>query len=518
MNAGESLIDKIRSLRGWQRLGAAAAFGALGATAYPPFYFFPLLLFSYAALVILLDGCAKETRDLRSAALIGWSYGFGFFLFGLHWIGYPFLVNAEAHAWLMPFAIVLLPAGLALFFALAGALCGWFWRSGPQRIFLFAASFALVEWLRGHILTGFPWNLPGYGWGASTALLQSASFFGVYGLSLVTLLLGGSLVFVLSSKRHRWFPLGMMGFFLLLWVNGAVRLSYADDSTVPDVQLRIVQPATLQSEKYVPEFRTRNWERLTGLTARPAQIAPTHIIWPEAAPPFPLVQQEGALLEIAELLGNARVLLTGAVRIVQEQDGTNFYNSFYILGEGARILATYDKFHLVPFGEYLPFERTLNSWGITQIGGGVSGFSDGPGPQTYSVPGAPMVGPLICYEVIFPGAVTSRTRPGWLVNLTDDSWFGPNAGPSQHLLIARVRAIEEGLPIVRAANAGVSAIIDGNGRVRSRLELGARDVLDGPLPTALPATPYSRFGETIFLLLILLCLGASFLPLGKKQT
>ena len=231
-----------------------------------------------------------------------------------------------------------------------------------------------------------------------------------------------------------------------------------------------------------------------------------------------MAQQENALREITAILGDERVLLTGAVRVVEEDEGTNFYNSFYILGEGGRILAAYDKFHLVPFGEYLPFERTLNSWGITQIGGGVSGFSEGPGPQTFGVPGAPLVGPLICYEVIFSGAVTSDTRPGWLVNITDDSWFGPNAGPSQHLLMARVRAIEEGLPIARAANAGISVIADGYGRVRSRLELGARGVLDGPLPVALPATPFSRFGETIFFTLILLCLSAAFLPLQGKWT
>ncbi|MEE8438636.1 MAG: apolipoprotein N-acyltransferase, partial [Micropepsaceae bacterium] len=431
---------------------------------------------------------------------------------------YPFLVNPEAHAWLMPLAIVLLPAGLALFFALAGALCARFWRPGPQRIFLFAASFALVEWLRGHVLTGFPWNIPGYGWGASTALLQSTSVFGVYGLSFLTLLLGASLLLLFSSKRHRWLPFGMIGFFILVWLNGTARLIYATDETVPGVQLRIVQPATLQSEKYLPEFRTRNWERLTALTQAPADITPTHIIWPEAAPPFPLAEQKFALREIASILGSERVLLTGAVRRSDENGLTNLYNSFYMLGEGAQILATYDKFHLVPFGEYLPFERTLNSWGITQIGGGVSGFSEGPGPQTFGVPGAPPMSPLICYEILFPGAVISETRPGWLVNITDDSWFGPNAGPSQHLLIARVRAIEEGLPVARAANAGISVIADAYGRVRSRLELGARGVIDGPLPVALRPTPYARFGDAIFFILVLICLGAAFTPWQGKRT
>jgi apolipoprotein N-acyltransferase len=508
----EKFVDKLRMLNGWRQLLAAGALGGLGALAFPPFYIFPLLLISYAALVILFDVSAEHARPLHRAALIGWSYGFGFFLVGLHWIGYPFLVNAEAHAWLMPFAIFMLPAGLALFFALAGAVCARFWRPGPQSIFLFATSFALAEWLRGHIFTGFPWNIPGYGWGASTALLQSASVFGIYGISFLTLLLGGSLALLLSSKRDRWLPLGMIGFFVLIWINGTVRLAYANDDNVPNVQLRIVQPATLQSEKYRPEFRTRNWERLTELSTAPAQIAPTHIIWPEAAPPFPLAQEEGALEEIAAMLGDDTVLLTGAVRISTEENLTSFYNSFYVLGHDAQFLATYDKFHLVPFGEYLPFERTLNGWGITQIAGGVSGFSEGPGPQTFEVPGAPPFSPLICYEVVFPGAITSDTRPGWLVNITDDSWFGPNAGPAQHLLITRLRAIEEGLPIARAANAGISVIIDSYGRIISRLELGARGVLDGPLPVALPATPYVRFGDAIFFLLLVISLGAAFLP------
>jgi len=371
--------------------------------------------------------------------------------------------------------------------------------------------------LRGHIFTGFPWNLPGYGWGASTSLLQSVSVFGVYGLTLLTLLLGASLLLI-SSERNRWLPFGMIGFFVLIWLNGTVRLIYASDETVPDVQLRIVQPATLQSEKYRSEFTTRNWERLTTLTQAPAEITPTHIIWPEAAPPFRLAEQEFALRDIASILGAERVLLTGAVRISEQDNLTDFYNSFYILGEGANILAIHDKFHLVPFGEYLPFERVLNSWGITQIGGGTSGFSEGPGPQTFSVPGAPLMSPLICYEIVFPGAVTSSTRPGWLVNITDDSWFGPNAGPLQHLLIARVRAIEEGLPIARAANAGISVIVDGYGRVRSQLELGTRGIVDGPLPVALPATPYSRFGGLIFILLVLTSFTGAFLTLNKKRT
>jgi len=514
----QETVDRLCAIRGMPRFFLAMAIGAFSALAFPPVYFFPALLFGYASLLVLLDGAGKGSRAVRAAALIGWAYGFGIFFVGLHWIGYPFFVNAEAHAWLMPFAIVMMPSGLALFFAVAAGLYARYAPSGPRRVFLFAVCFAGVEWLRGHIFTGFPWNIPGYGWGASDAILQSASLFGVYGLSFFTLLLGASLVLLAPRERAFWLPAAATGLFLLLWIGGTLRLVYADDATVPGVQLRIVQPSTPQSEKYVQRYVSRNWQRLIDLTAAPADIEPTHIIWPEAAPPFLLARDEGALREIAGLLGDGRVLLTGAVRTVEGNGTRDAYNSFYVIGDGGRILETYDKFHLVPFGEYLPFERTLNSWGITQIGGGVSGFSEGPGPQTLEVPGAPPVSPLICYEVVFPGAVTAGTRPAWFVNITDDSWFGPNAGPSQHLLIARVRAIEEGLPIARAANAGISVIMDGYGRIRERLELDERDYLDGPLPVALSVTPYAALGELPFLSFLIVSLGAAFLPHRTRRT
>ena len=283
------------------------------------------------------------------------------------------------------------------------------------------------------------------------------------------------------------------------------------------MHLRIVQPDTPQTEKYVQRYRLRNWRRLVDLSASPAQVPPTHIIWPEAAPPFVLARSPEALAEIAQLTGDGRVLMTGEVRIAGEGAGARFYNSFALFGPHGNLLGTSDKFHLVPFGEYLPFESTLRSVGITEIAAN-TGFSSGPGPVTFSVPGAPPVGPLICYEVIFPQSVTGDPRPSWLVNMTDDSWFGPNTGPMQHLLIARVRAIEEGLPIARAANSGISAVIDSYGRVRARLDLGLRGVLDNDLPVALPPTPYARFGNIVMLALLLICAGAALWPLSPSRT
>jgi apolipoprotein N-acyltransferase len=508
----------LQRVRGIRRIAIAGGLGAMGALGFEPFRAFPLLLLSYAGLVLLFDGTSTSRRRLRHAFAVGWAYGFGLFLVGLHWIGYAFLVDADAHGWELPFVAILFPGGLGLFFAAGAFVCMLRWRPGVQRIFLFALVFAVIEWLRGHVLTGFPWNLPAYGWGASLGVLQSAAVFGAYGLSLLTLLFGASLAILPGvGPRARWLPATVALFFLALWADGQLRLFTATDAVVPGVHLRIVQPDTPQNEKYVQRYLERNWQRLIDLSASPSAIAPTHIIWPEAAPPFVLARAPGALAQIARLTGDSRVLMTGEVRIDADGPQTRYYNAFAMFGPHGKLLATSDKFHLVPFGEYLPFESVLRSIGITEIAAD-TGFSSGSGPHTFSVPGAPPVGPLICYEVIFPQAVTGNPRPSWLVNMTDDSWFGPNAGPMQHLLIARVRAIEEGLPIARAANSGISAVIDGYGRILARLDLGLRGHLDSDLPTALPETPFARYGNFIMLALFLLCAGAALWPLSVSKT
>jgi len=507
------------NVRGWRRTLVAIASGAVATLAFAPYDFLPALLLAYGVFVLLLDGVAKGTRPLRAGALLGWSFGFGFFFAGLYWVGYAFLVDAEEHAWQLPFAALIMPGGLALFFAAAGAICAKLWRANWQRIFIFASVFLAADWLRGHVLTGFPWHLAAYGWGALPSVLQSASVIGAYGLSLLTLLFGASVALLFDRPRKPTFVLLFALLFAVLSAGGSWRLAHADRATVTGVNLRIVQPATSQREKYRPQFVARNWRRLLDLTRAPAAKPITHVIWPEAAPPiWWLAREPVALQDIATLLGADRVLLTGATRIDFENGEPRYYNSFYVLGPGARILGTYDKFHLVPFGEYLPFEKTLKALGISQIAGGISSFSAGPGPRTLSAPGLPPFGPLICYEVIFPGEVVGGERPQWFLNLTDDSWFGPDAGPEQHLVIARVRAIEEGLPIVRAANSGISAVIDAYGEVRARLDLDRRGVLDAALPMALPQTLYARFGNWILVFLWANTLGVALWPLSTRKT
>lgn len=504
----------LKGAQGTRRVAYAAGLGAIGALALEPLRLFPFLLVSYAGFVLLLDGAHAGRRRFQDAALAGWGFGFGFFVAGLYWIGYAFLVDPSEHAWQMPFGIIGLPALLATFFALGAAACMAYWPKDGRRVFVFAAAFFLSEWLRGHMFTGFPWNLPGYGWGASLAVLQSVSVIGVYGLSLLTLLFGASLAMLDPHSRSRhshWLPIAMTLLFVAMYAAGTYRLAVAPQTTVEGVQIRIVQPDTPQTEKYRQEFRVRNWRRLIDLSNEPAQIPPTHIVWPEAAPPFPATAVPFALKDIADLTGGTRVLLAGDQRVDGNSPQLRFYNSFDVFAADGELIHTYDKFHLVPFGEYLPFPEVLRAIGFSEIAAN-TGFSSGPGPRTLSIPGAPSAGPLICYEIIFPGAVTAAERPGWLVNVTDDSWFGPNTGPMQHFLIARVRAIEEGLPVVRAANGGISAIIDAHGRVRASLALGLRGVLDSGLPVALPPTPFARYPGAVLLALLLVVVTAPLLP------
>ena len=503
--------DYVRALSGWRARIASIAAGVVFALGFAPIEFFPALLLGLAALVLLLDGAAARARPVRNAAWIGWGFGFGQFFVGMHWIFYPFLVDPVAHAWEIPFVALLFPGGLALFAAGACAAALTYWRPGPSRLLILGVCYAIAEWLRGHVLTGLPWNLPAYGWGASLAVLQCTALFGAYGLSLLTVLFGASLA-ELFSRPLRWVaPAAMTALFVVLWLGGELRLSDSPTVNFADVRVRLVQPNIPQDQKYVRELAARNWERLIALSVRPSATPPTVIIWPEAAPPFLLQRAQEAVDQISVLTGQSRILLTGNQRIETDETGRRrFFNSFYVFGHGGQLLDTYDKFHLVPFGEYLPLEPLLKSLGVTKLVGFPGSFAAGDGPHTLHIPGAPDAGPLICYEILFPGAVVGATRPGWLVNVTDDSWFGPWAGPLQHLLAARVRAIEEGLPVARAANTGISAVIDPNGRTIAILGLDQAGIVDAPLPRALAATVYAQIGDFGFGLLIMLCFGLSW--------
>jgi apolipoprotein N-acyltransferase len=513
--------DFVRGLSGWRRFLFAFATGALSALSFAPWGLFPLLLFSFAALVLLIDGAQSHSRPVRSAAVAGWAYGFGQFLVGLYWVAYAFLVDPLEHAWQLPFIAIIFPGGLALFQLAACAVASRFWRGGYARVFLFATCYAAAEWLRGNILTGFPWNIPGYGWGASLAVLQTVAFIGVYGLSLLTILFGASIALLFDGPRAWRVPAAFALLFALMWIGGIYRLNTTHVGDVPNVHLRLVQPNVPQDEKYIRDRRLTHWRELVQLSLAPGNgPAPTHVIWPEAAPPFLLSRELGALQDITVITGANRVLMTGTVRATRTPgEQPHFFNSFDIFGPGGTLIATYDKFHLVPLGEYVPMRKIMEPLGLSKLVNIPGSFDAGDGPHTYDIPGAPPVGPLICYEILFPGEVTAERRPSWLVNVTDDSWFGPSssAGPKQHLLVARIRAIEEGLPVARDANTGVTAIIDPLGRIAARIPANEIGFLDAPLPKSLPKTYFVSFRGWAFLLLLIASFTAAFLPSSNRR-
>ncbi len=511
----------VRALSGWRRFLFAVVIGLLSALAFAPFDIFAFLLLGFAVLALFIDGAQARPKPVRNAAFAGWAFGFGHFLGGLYWVAYAFMVDPTAHEWQIPFVLTLFPAGLALFPMAACAAAAALWRKGFARVFIFAIAYGVAEWLRGHILTGFPWNLPAYGWGASLAVLQSASLIGAYGLSLLTVLFGASLALLGERERRAWIaPAALSVLFGMIWAGGALRLAAEPTAFVPGVHLRLVQPDVPQDEKFQRRFLLRNWNRLLDLSRADHGPQPNVIIWPEAAPPFLLTRSPEALGEIASLTADKAVLMTGSVRAAFDDAGQrHFFNSFYIFGHEGRIIGVYDKFHLVPFGEYLPLAGLLERLGISKLVDSPGSFTPGDGPHTYAVRGLPSAGPLICYEVIFPGAVAGPTRPGWLANVTDDSWFGPpgSTGPHQHLLTARVRAIEEGLPIARAANTGISAVIDPLGRIVSRLSSGKLGTVDAGLPAALPSTFYARYSDMVFLVLLFACAGIAYIGIRPRS-
>lgn len=501
----------VRDLAGWQRLAVAFGLGGLAALAFAPLYVFPVLVISFTGLVFLMDGLRLEPNGLRSAFAVGWSFGAGFFLVGLHWVVNAFLVQAEMFAWMIPFVVIGLPAGLGLFIGAATAAAHGLGGAGPGRILILAAMWALAEWVRGHVLTGFPWNLIGYAWADMPAVAQTASLVGTYGLSLLTVAIAAlpaAFVSPHAAERGRLsalpLALGLLALTAGALIYGQLRLSERVE-LVPDVRLRLVHADIAQRDKFDAVRRPTIVPRYLALTGAPptdADRPPTHIIWPEAAVPYFLSLEPDLLAAIAAALQPGQMLLTGAPRYEQGPDGERYFNSFFAVEENGQVVATYDKSHLVPFGEYIPLNSLLRPLGVEKLTGGAWGFDAGAGPATLSLPGLPPLSPLICYEAIFPAEVTATgDRPRLLLNLTDDSWFGKLVGPQQHFDHARMRAVEEGLPLVRAANLGTSAVIDPYGRVRTRLGRTSPGFVDADLPAAKGATAYGLMGDTMFLLL-----------------
>ncbi|HWV96295.1 MAG TPA: apolipoprotein N-acyltransferase [Xanthobacteraceae bacterium] len=506
---------------GWRRAGIALAAGALSSLAMAPFDAWPVLFVTFPVVVWLIDGIGEgRYNGLPAAALTGWWFGFGYFVPGLYWIGYAFLVDAANFGWLLPIAVSGLPAYLALFTALGFALARAMWSGGPARILALASALTISEWLRGHVLTGFPWNAFGYALSEPLALAQSASLIGLWGMTFLSVAIFASPGVLIDSGPSRWrrlaAPVAALAVLLMMGVYGAVRLSGHPTVLLSDVKLRIMQPNVAQDDRFNYSAKAavmRKYlslsDRATGPQTSGVRDA-TVLIWPESAFPFFLTREGDAMAQIAELLPPGTTLITGAVRAPDQPPGTPIrraYNSIYLIGHDGGILSVYDKLHLVPFGEYLPFQPLMEKLGFEQLTKVRGGFIPGTRRRLIDVPRAPPVLPLICYEVIFPSdTAVGSERPGWIVNLTNDGWFGISTGPYQHLQQARLRAVEQGLPLVRAANTGISAVIDPAGRIIASLALGQEGVLDARLPAALPPTFYSRAGDVPAAILVALAI------------
>ncbi|HWE45630.1 MAG TPA: apolipoprotein N-acyltransferase [Caulobacteraceae bacterium] len=488
------------------------AAGALMAFAFPPFGFWPGLI-GYPLLFWAIDRVEGPGRLWRAFGY-GWLAGFAFFLVGCWWVAEAFFVDAR-QAWMAPFAAALLPAGIGLFW---GAACALYRKLAPAhvgRVFVFAAVFGLFEWLRGHVLTGFPWNLLGETWRAGSAPSEMAAFVGAYGLTTLTLVALFAFGPLLGAGNRKYRAgIAAVGTILLacMWIAGAIRLDGAHVHPTPTV-VRVVQPDVPQESKWSKEALAGIVRRYVNLTSHMGDKDPDVVIWPEGALPMSAqdtLDPEGWVEPaIAQALEPNQTLLIGTYRAEQKpHDKERYYNSLMAVhrapGGALQVVAVYDKHRLVPFGEYLPLEAILTPLGfkdLTHIG---DSFSSGPRPRPLRIAGLPLAQPLICYESLYPGlAEDGGTRPGWIINVSNDAWFGPTSGPLQHLNLASYRAIEQGLPLVRATPTGVSAVIDPWGRVLpgARLNPGESGVIDQNLPQPASPTLYSEIGDLIFWLL-----------------
>ncbi len=509
-------------LTGWRRQAVAFVAGAIAIVAFPPLSIVPALWLCFPALLWLLDGCATR----REAATTGWAFGFGHFTTSFYWITNAFFVDSETFGVFAFPSVAILCAGFGLYIALVCAVTHTIAppRSddlpddrllvGTLRVTLFGSAWVIGEWIRGWFLTGFPWNPIATVWSEDTTplglpILQSTSIIGTYGLSLLTVIVfvAPAILAYRPLLSRAWVvtlaPISILAIFA---IGGALRLAIAETHYLPGTKLRLVQAAISQEDKSRPslwEAHLRDHINLS-IEDRPSDI--THVIWGEAAVNFFLNVDEQNRNFAASAAPKGGMLITGADRGTRNESGQlEVYNSLYAITDRGGISAHYDKAHLVPFGEYLPLRWLIP---FEKLTGGMGDFMAGPGATTLDLRGLPPFSPQICYEVIFPGAVVAKSdanqRPEWILNLTNDAWFGLSMGPYQHLAAARLRAVEEGLPLVRVANTGITAVIDGYGQTLAKIGLGERGVLDVRLPRpASSFTPFGILGNVIPLALVI---------------
>lgn len=512
MNRFEAIAETLAGLGGWRRAGLLLLAGAMAGLAMPPFYVWPLLFIAFPLFIWTLGEVPP-----RGAFLTGWLFGLGYFSVCFYWIGIAFLVDAATYLWMMPFMVGALAGGMALYWGLAALATAAIRQQGLARLIVFAMFLSVAEWLRGHLLTGFPWTAPGLAVTGMGGLAQAAALVGMPGLTLLVALWASLPALLGFAPRRRGEIIGaclLLALLPALFLWGVYRLSQAGAPGAESVSVRIVQPNIAQDDKWRGDNARPIFDKMKRMSQEATPDRPDGIngikvvIWPESSLSFFIDESTQGLAELAELLPEGTSLVLGALRRDVQETGPErrVYNSVLGLDSEANVVARYDKWRLVPGGEFLPFESVLEPLGFRKVVTVPGSFTAGPGPRNISLPGLAPAAVLICYEAIFPhDLVDPAERPAWIINVTNDGWFGKSSGPYQHLAQARLRAIEQGLPLLRAANTGVSAIIDAKGRVEAKLGLGEEGVIDGKLPAALPATLYAQASDWMLagLLLIL---------------
>ncbi|GGD03527.1 apolipoprotein N-acyltransferase [Aureimonas glaciei] len=503
------LAAKVVLMDGWRRAGLAVFAGAFTALGLAPVDFFAAGFVGFPLLVWMLDGAAGNPaagmlRRLGPAFRIGWCFGFGYFVAGLWWLGAAMLTGGDAFLWAIPLAVFVLPAILSIYFGLAAALARAFWVEGPLRLLALAVSFSLFEVLRGTLFTGFSWNEIGVLAAPVPLLMQSVSVVGLHGLTLAAVFVFAAPALCVAP-RGRAPALALAALLCVAHVGfGAFRLASATGEAEAGLALRILQPNIPQTEKWDAAEADRNFDRLMQLTeTRPeTPLAPkTLIIWPESSVPFLLTDRPDAIGRLATALQPGEILVAGAARAERRDDAApRYYNSVYVIDDEGVIVDARDKTHLVPFGEYLPFQAYLESLGFSQLAALPGGFSAGADRSPVALPDIPAFLPLICYEIIFQDEIdrSPAARPGFIVNVTNDAWYGQTPGPYQHLRHAEMTAVALGLPLVRSANTGVSVVNDAYGRVVDGLALGSAGTIEVLLPAEVPFTVFSRWGNGLF--------------------
>lgn len=518
--------------RAWIRYVMAFVFGLMASLSVAPIHLTSVLLVSLSALVLLIDASKKAARPLADAALVGWLFGLGLCLPSYMWIANPFYVEAEKYAFLAPVAVFGMGAGMALFICFSVTVAARFWTNNWTRVLVLATAWSAGELLRGYILTGFPWNLVVYAWADDLAAVQLVSVLGPYGLGMVFVALCSSLALSFkpfadgsqpppATRLIDRMPTRVLGAILIGFLSvygfGGIRLGLIGNSTALEegaekTTVLLINPSVEQRLKFLPNGETRLFEQAIMLGRTPADSGIDLIVWPEATTSFDLSSSEPAQGYIGDMLHENQMLLAGSSRIAYEEGESRpfYHNSLQVYDPAGLLKNVYDKSHLVPFGEYVPIKWFFNAIGFEQLTRARGALTPGRGLETLTVDGVPSFSPLICYEAIFPGYVVGGERPHFLLNVSDDSWFGKAWGPRQHFVSARMRTIEEGLPMVRAANQGVSAVIDPRGVVVKQLAPETEGAIVAAIPKRLSPTLYAMLGDWMSLLVLLGAAGAAW--------